>query len=151
MTHARDRILTLLAAAAFLSACAPPVQLGNREMAAEASDDFLGALVARRAEYAWERLTPETREAIYDDDRDAFARDVKTADWSGLRWTMGPVTDYDIAWGVHVEVPADAVPDFLVDRRLVAPFGGEGIILLVQFTDDAPYFVAGQSLANDLR
>lgn len=151
MTHPWNRILTLLAVTALLSACAPPVQLGSREAAAAASDDFLGALVARRAEYAWERLTPETREAIYGDDANAFVADVRTADWSGFRWAMGPITDYDIAWGVHVEVPPDAVPNFLVDRGLVGRFGGEGIVLLVQFTDEAPYLVAGQSLANDLR
>ena len=151
MTHPWDRILALLAVTALLSACAPPVQLGSREAAAAASNDFLGALVARRAEYAWERLTPETREVIYGNDRDAFARDVATADWSEFRWTIGPVTDYDIAWGVHVEVPPGAVPGFLVDRGLAGRFGGEGIVLLVQFTRDSQYLTAGQSLANDLR
>ena len=151
MSRGRAWILGLLATAAVLSACAPPVQLGSREAAGAASNDFLRALVARRAEYAWERLTPETREAIYDDDRGAFVRDVEAANWSEFRWTMGPITDYDIAWGVHVEVPPDAVPGFLVDRGLVGRFGGEGIVLLVQFTDAALYLVAGQSLANDLR
>jgi len=133
-----------------LSGCFPQAQAGDPEQAALATHDFLTALSAGRVDYAWDHLTPATREAVYGDERAAFADDVTSADWRAFDWAIGPVTDYDISWGVHVEVEPDAIPEFLIDRRLAAPYDNEGIILLVQFTGDR-YVIAGQALDTDLR
>ena len=145
--------LFTLALATTLSSCAPAEaeQLGSRAEAAVAADDFLRALTRGRALYAWEHLTPATREELFDGNADEFTRQVTRADWSAFQWEIGPMTDYEISWGVHVEVDSAQVPDFLVDSRLAGPYDDIGIVLLVQFLAPGRYAVAGQSLDTDLR
>jgi len=141
---------SLLVLVVGLAACS---QGGNESIAAEAADAFLSALVRGDSDEAWSHLSPETKQVIYDNDMAVFARDVGNADWSRFLWHMGTVTDYDISWGVHVEVDAALVPDFLVDRRIVAG-GPESpmIILLVQIPGaPSDYLIAAQGLDIDLR
>jgi hypothetical protein len=140
----------VLALTVGLTGCA---QGGSQASAAVAADAFLSTLVQGEADEAWSHLSQKTRQVIYDNDMAEFAQDVGNADWSRFRWHTGAVTDYDISWGVHVEVDAAAVPDFLVDRRIVG--GGPGsptIILLVQVPGDpSDYVIAGLGLDVDLR
>jgi hypothetical protein len=56
------------------------------------------------------------------------------ADWSELAWRVGPVTDYEISWGVHVEADEAAIPDFLINTRIVGEWTRNGLVLLVQIT-----------------
>ncbi|HEV8252905.1 MAG TPA: hypothetical protein VGQ66_05930 [Candidatus Limnocylindria bacterium] len=140
----------VLALTVGLAGCA---QGGSQASAAVAADAFFSALVQGDAEEAWSHLSQKTRQVIYDNDMAEFAQDVGNADWSRFLWHTGTVSDFDISWGVHVEVDAAAVPAFLVDRRIVA--GGPGsptIILLVQIPGDpSDYVIAGQGLDVDLR
>lgn len=140
----------ILALTVALTGCA---QGGSETVAVQAAAAFLTALVQGDADEAWSHLTPETKQVVYHDDKAAFARDVDSADWSRMDWQMGTVTDFDISWGVHVEVDAATVPAFLVDREVVSG-GPESptIILLVQVPGDpGDYLIAGRGLDHDLR
>lgn len=133
-----------------LAACQPPAQLGDEATAARAADAFLDGLVQRRVAQAWRVLTPAAQENAYGGDADAFADDVLGADWTDLTWTIGPVTDYEISWGVHVEADPDAIPAFLFDRGLAGGWGDDGMVLLVQIPVEGRFLVAGQGLDERL-
>lgn len=141
----------LLTVAVAVSGCAPADQLGSRQDAAAATDDFLGALTGGDAHYAWDHLTPATREALFAGDADAFAREVTSADWSAFQWEVGPITDYDTSWGVHVKAEIAALPNFLLNSGLAGEYDDGGIVLLIQFAESGEYVVAGQGLDTDLR
>lgn len=134
-----------LLAVLLLSACGRPPQPGNEAVAAAAATDFLEHLVAGRANQAWEALTPTTRARTYDNDAETFAVDVASADWSSMQWRIGPVSNYDISWGVYVEVVDGDVPAFLTDREIAGEWS-DGVFLLVQIHEDGSYAVAGQSM-----
>lgn len=119
------------------------MQLDNE--AAAAADDFLGLLTAQRHAEAWDALTPRTRTEAYGDDPEAFARDVVSADWSTLSWRIGPVVDYEISWGVFVQVDGGEAPAFLVERHLAAG-STDRLVLLVQLHTDGSYSIAGQGM-----
>lgn len=141
---------SLIALTVGLAGCA---QGGSQATAAAAAGAFLSALVQGDADEAWSHLTPETRQAVYQDDKTEFAKDVARADWSRMDWQIGTVTDLDISWGVHVEVDAARVPAFLIDRGIVSG-GPESpmIVLLVQIPGDAgDYLIAARGLDVDLR
>lgn len=124
----------------------PPRQAGSPTTAMQAADAFLTALVGGRTVEAWSHLTPATQEVAYDGDGEAFARDVRTADWSGMIWEFGPVTDLEISWGVHVRVDEAAVPEFLLAKEIAAGWAGFGLVLHVQTPNDQPYLIAAQGL-----
>ena len=141
----------IIAFAGSLAGCAPPAQLGSPEDAAAATNDFLQALTSGSAAYAWEHLTPETRDGLFDGNEEEFVRNVAEADWSAFEWQIGPVVDHDISWGVYVEVDREAVPDFLIDSGLASGFEGRGLVLSIQFPEPSAYVVAGRSMDIDLR
>lgn len=141
----------LIIAITGLAGCAPPVQLGSPEDAAAATNDFLRALTSGSASYAWEHLTPATRDDLFDGNQEEFARHVNDADWSAFEWRIGPVTDYEISWGVHVEVDPEAAPDFLIESGLASEYDGGGLVLLIQFPEPGAYVVAGPGMDTDLR
>jgi len=132
----------VLAAAVLLTSCA---QAGGEDAAAAAADDFVQLLVAERANDAWDTLTAATRVAAYGDDFETFAHDVANADWAPLRWRIGPVVDYDISWGVYVEVQDGEMPAFLTSRNIAAG-SPDRLVLLVQIQRDGSYAIAGQGL-----
>lgn len=134
--------LWLLAVVALLSSCG---QAGNEDAAAAAADDFLKLLVAERADEAWDKLTAATRTAAYDDDFGSFAQDVERADWGALRWRIGPVVDYDISWGVYVEVEAGEMPAFVTMRSLGVGSPDQQMFL-VQIRGDGSYAIAGEGM-----
>ncbi len=127
----------------------PPGQSGSTVLATHAADAFLRALARHDADEAWSHLTPATRHVVYDDVQMTFAQDVAAADWSGVAWEFGPVTDLDTSWGVHIIVDEDRVPAFLVKRDIAAGSEGFGIVLLVQTPEAQSYLIAGRS--QDLR
>ena len=147
----RSLAAILLTLGVALAACSPSPQLGNEAEAAEAAESFLDALRREDVRFLWERLTPATRDELYANDADAFAREVAATDWSDLAWEIGPVTDYEISWGVHAVVAPAGVSDTLVDRGLFSGWGEAGIVILVQITDGGAYLVAGQALDTDMR
>ena len=139
---------TFLVLASGLSACG---QIGSSELAGRAADDFLRALATGDASGAWKHLTTKTQEIAYDNDMAAFANDVSSSDWSKLAWQVGQIRDYDISWGVRVQMSGSSVPTFLLERRIAG--GQEGastIILLVQFASRDDYLIAGQGLDERL-
>lgn len=73
---------SLLALTLGLAGCG---QGGNPEVANQAADDFMTALVRRDVTEAWSHLHPDTQHVVYADDKAAFARDVNGANWSQLR------------------------------------------------------------------
>jgi hypothetical protein len=152
-TLAGGRLLAaiLLTMAAALAACSPAPQRGDETEARDAAESYLDALRREDVGFLWERLTPATRGALYANDAGAFARDVGATDWSDLTWEIGPVTDYEISWGVHAQVAPAGVSVTLVDRGLFGGWGEEGIMILVQITDGGAYLVAGQGLDTDMR
>jgi hypothetical protein len=142
-------VVVLLAALA--AACGAPAQAGSPQGAERAADAFLRALRDERAEDVWDHLTPATREEIHGGDFDQFAQELRTADFSGLTWSIGPVTDYEISWGVHAALEPDRAMEELVESGIAGGWGTDGIVLLVQFVADGDYLVAGQGLDTDLR
>ena len=136
------RAAAVALALALLTGCG---QDGTPQSATEAADHFLSTLANGQHDVAWSHLSPATREVLWNDDPAAFAEEVLAADWASVIWEFGPVVDHDISWGVHVRMTADAVPEFLVARRLAAG-GTDEIVLLVQTPDGLPYLIAGQSL-----
>jgi len=141
----------LLASAAALAACSPASQKGNEADAREAAESVLDALRREDAASLWERLTPGTRDELYANDADDFARDLAATDWSELTWEIGPVIDYEISWGVHAMVSPAGVSRILVDRGLLGGWDEAGFVILVQVTDVGGYLVAGQGLDTDMR
>lgn len=133
-----------------VAACAPALQGGSPDEAREAADAFLQDLADGDADAAWSHLTPPTRRSAYEDDADAFAREVAAADWSEFEWDIGPVTNHDISWGVHVLIEEESVPDFLVNRGIAGGWDGSGIVLLVQIPSVGGYWIAGQGLDTRL-
>lgn len=121
---------------------------GTADDAAAAASDFLSLLVDRNADEAWTHLTPATRSVAYEDDQSAFAEDVQGADWSRLEWEIGPVTDYEISWGVNVIVDNGAVPSFLYQEGVAGTSDQFGMVLLVQLAD-AGYMIAGPALDTE--
>jgi hypothetical protein len=103
-------------------------------------------LARHDAHQAWSHLTPGTRHYVYDDDETAFAGDVANADWSGVTWEFGPVTNLDWALGVHVLVDEERVPAFLVEQQIAAGWEGFGIVLHVVTPDGQPYAIAAQGV-----
>ena len=77
---------------------------------------------------------------------DRFADDVRGADWSEFAWEIGPVTNYDISWGVHGETDVVGIPDFLINAEIVSEWSDVGLLLLVQITGENTYEVAGRGL-----
>jgi hypothetical protein len=124
-------------------------QDGTPQSATEAADHFLSALANDQQSVAWSHLSQPTREVLWNDDFAAFEADVLAVDSSWVTWEFGPVVDYDISWGVHVRMNANAVAEFLVARRLAGNWTN-GIVLLVQIPDGDPYLIAGQSLDTRL-
>jgi hypothetical protein len=141
------RLFAITMALLSLVACSRHAQ-GTANGAAEAAGDFLSLLMEGKANEAWMHLTPATRTVIYDDDEGAFAADVQQADWSRLEWEIGPITDYEISWGVNVIVDDEAVPDFLFREGLVTASDPFGMHLLVQL-NDAGYMIAGRGLDTE--
>lgn len=135
-----------LLAALVLSSCAPAKQPGDPAAAAAAADDFLSALATGQTERAWDAMAPATQTRVYDNDREKFADEVTAADWSGMRWRVGPVSDYDISWAVYVEVDPSTVPRVLTERRIVAEWPEQGVLLLVQIDQAGSYAIAGQGM-----
>ena len=136
--------LRLLLLTVLLSACVGP-QPGSEAHGAAAANEFLELLVAGRSRDAWKLLTPRTQSEAYDDSVEDFAADVVHADWSSLKWRIGRVSNYDISWGVYVEVTEGTVPAFLVERE-IAGKQSNGMLLLVQVREDGTYKVAGQAM-----
>jgi hypothetical protein len=124
----------------------PTGNAGSPAIAMRAADAFLRALVNQQADEAWSHLTKATQHNVYDDNQMAFADDVANADWPGLRWQFGPVTDLDWAWGVHVVVDEERLPTFLVERQIVAGWQGFGIVIHVVTPNDQPYLIAAQGM-----
>jgi hypothetical protein len=133
---------SLFAAVVLLTSCG---QAGNEDAAAAAADNFVELLVAERAGDAWDTLTPATRTAAYGDDFGTFAGEVRNADWAPLRWRIGPVVDYDISWGVYVEVEGGELPAFLTSRNIAAG-SRDQLVLMVQIRRDGSHAVAGVGL-----
>jgi hypothetical protein len=138
-------ILTL-SSCALLRVGGPPSQGGNPTIGIHSADAFLQALANHDAENAWSHLTEGTRHNVYDDNEATFAHDVADADWSGLTWQFGPVTNLDWAWGVHVIIDEEKVPTFLVEREIAAGWEGFGIVLHVVTPNDQPYLIAAQGV-----
>jgi hypothetical protein len=118
-----------LALALALSGCG---QGGSPAAANEAADQFITALADGDVDEAWSHLALETRQRLYADDKAAFARDVKAADWSQLSWEFGPVVNFDYAWEVHGSAQKAFLPDFLVDRKIVG-WSDPWFVMQVQF------------------
>lgn len=145
----RGAVAAIVLGLAFgLTACG---QTGNPEFAGRAADDFMRALATGDAQGAWEHLTSKTQEVAYDNDMAAFVNDVESSDWSELGWEIGQVSDYDISWGVRVQIDGSPVPTFLMETGIA---GGQEdastIILLVQFASGNDYLIAGQGLDERL-
>lgn len=131
-----------------LTACA---QMGSPELARRAADDFMRALATGDTTTAWEHLTTKTQDVVYGDDMAAFVNDVESTDWSELTWQIGGITDFDISWGVRVEINGSPVPTFLLERRLAGGQAGYSeILFLVQFASRDDYLIAGQGLDERL-
>jgi len=139
-------LIFILSSCGLLRVGGPPSQAGSPTIGIHGADAFLRALANHDAQDAWSHLTAGTRHNVYDDDEAAFARDVADADWSGLTWQVGPVTNLDWAWGVHVLVDEERVPAFLVDRQIAAGWEGFGIVLHVVTPNDKPYQIAAQGV-----
>lgn len=142
---------TILVLVFGLTACG---QIGSRDLASRAADDFMRALATGDTTSAWEHLTAKTQEVAYDNDMAAFVNDVKSTDWSELTWQLGQIgqiSDYDISWGVRVQINGSPVPTFLLERRIAGGQAGDSeIILLVQFASRDDYLIAGQGLDQRL-
>lgn len=149
LTVGRGAVAAIVLGLAFgLTACG---QIGNPELAGRAADDFMRALATGDAQGAWEHLTSKTQEVAYDNDMAAFVNDVESSDWSELGWKIGQVSDYDISWGVRVQISGSTVPPFLVEKRIASGQAGTStIILLVQFASGDDYLVAGPGLDERL-
>jgi hypothetical protein len=145
--------------ALLLSACSMGLldadAAGTPAAAAEAANDFLSLLTQQAAADAWVHLAPGTRTAIYGNDESVFESDVADAVWSPLRWRTGPVTDYEISWGVNVVVEEGDVPEFLLTRRIAGRpdqatgSGPSHLLLLVQLLEDGEYQVSGSGLDTE--
>lgn len=121
---------------------------GTPAAAVESANDFLSLLTAKKAAEAWDRLTPSTKAVIYNGDQSAFVSDVTNADWSRFNWEIGPVTDYEVSWGVHFRVDGGGAPDFLSTKAITGRPGASDrseMILLVQL-GNRRYEVAGFGL-----
>jgi hypothetical protein len=119
----------LVALPLVLSACG---QGGNPQAANQAADDFMTALLHRDVNEAWSHLQPDSQHDVYNDDKAAFARDVKDAHWGHLSWEFGPVVNFDYAWEVHGLVDESSIPAFLVERR-IASWSDPYFVMQVQF------------------
>jgi hypothetical protein len=122
-----------------------PGQEGSPSIANRSADAFLRALLRKDVDYAWSHLAGETQQRVYAGDKQAFTRDVREADWSGITWEFGPVVNHDYAWGVHIRIgPGERLPGFLVERKLAAAWTGSGMVLLVITPDGEPYLISAQ-------
>lgn len=131
---------------AVATGCSREQQPGDPAAASAAANDFLEMLTRADVQRAWDVLTPSTQEGTYNGDRDAFAADVRSADWSAMHWRAGPVSDYEISWGVRIEVSPEAVPTFLTERKIAGVWDDNGLLFLIQIHEDGSYSVAGQGM-----
>ena len=130
--------LLVAAVALLVASCGvggPPIGV---ERAERQVSDWLEALKAGDAERAWSAVASETQAANYPDGEQAFAADVRAADWASVGWRVGGESSWrDVVWAVYVEVDDGlaGVPRFLLDRALVQPWIVEhterGIVVFV--------------------
>ena len=152
LTRGRSRRLVPLGVliVVLMSACSAPPQRGDPTVAADAAHAFLQSLTQGRVAQAWSVLTPDSRAAAYDNDAEAFADDVRSADWADFTWRIGPVTDLEISWGVHVESEPEQIPTFLIDRGIAGGWDDQGMLLLVQIASEEQFLIAAQGMDTRL-
>jgi hypothetical protein len=136
----RRPVAVLLALSLALAGCG---QGGSPEIANQAADEFLTALVHGDVSAAWSHLDPGSQRIAYDNDEAAFIRDVNDADWTQLSWQFGPVVNLDYAWEVHVVADETAVPDFLVERA-IAGWADPWFVMQVKTPAGQPYLIVAE-------
>lgn len=153
----------MLSLALVLSACSqrPP---GTPDLATRAVENFLHLLESGEGALAWAALTPATQQAAYEGNAELFAAEIADGEWGVRDWDVGEaVVSRDISWAVYVGIEGGSseVPEFLVNRGIVAPWlesdednvaTDRGILLLVQPTGpgERDYVIPGQGLDTEL-
>jgi hypothetical protein len=97
--------------------------------ATAAAADFMAALESGNVDDAWASLSPRTREALYEGHEELLAQDLAASQGPFPGWEISGAPSWlDTSWAVPVSIVggSDALPQFMLDRRLVGQWSEQG-------------------------